>query len=371
VTNVYKPRRTGAVRMRLHYTWLFGVILITLTVSSQFTEIYSLWQRVIIGTVASLLFLAVIAGRELILSYMTTSRQIPLRTITLYVFGGVSQVSREDTVPHLELLSSGAGFIFNLVVAGIFYGIHALLVNTGNFMIADFMRWMALIWSMLFLFHFIPGFPLDGGRILRALIWRTTGNYYRATDVASLIGWIIGWLLILGGVLVFAATREWLTSSVVLFAGWFLQSAAGQSRRQAILLRVLDGVTAQDIMTREWPQIGGELTIEQLVRNYVLITGWNYFVVATGTKLQGVVTMRIVNSVHMKRWNYIRVADIMIPASQLKTSHPEQSAASLLEQMEQSRLTHMLVLEEGNVVGLVAWNRLVLLGKTRAKLGVY
>lgn len=358
------------IRIRIHYTWAFVFVLVTVIVSTQFVEHYPLGQRIIFGIATALLFFTSMNIRELLFSFTATRREIPVKYVTLFAFGGVWQTTKKDTQPNNELLTSGARFLSNLIIAGVFYGIYALLVNAGNLLFAGIAQWLALIWFTLSLLHLVPGFPLDGGRVLRALLWKSTGNYYRATYIASFTGWAIGLFLIFAGVLAFIITQQLFIGLVVTFIGWILQSGAAQIRHQAILLVALQGTAAQDIMTREYPAINQQMTIGQLVRDHILIGGYRYFVVVDGEKLQGTLSMHDIKSIPRRRWNHTRIGEIMIPSNEINTAHPQQSGASLLEQMDQLRTDNMPVLEGDNVIGIINLDRLVRLGKTRAEFGV-
>ena len=358
------------IRIRVHYTWAFVFILVTAIVSTQFAEHYPLWQRIISGIATALLFFTSVSIRELVFSFTAARSKIPVKYVTLFAFGGMWQTTEKDTLPSNELLMSGARFLSNLIIAGGFYGIYAILVNVGNFLFAGVAQWLALIWFTLFLLHFVPGFPLDGGRVLRALLWKSTGNYYRATYIASFTGWSIGLFLIFASVLAFIITQQLFVWLVVAFIGWFLQSGAAQIRHQAILLMALQGTVAQDIMVREYPTITQHMTISQLIRDHILIAGYHYFVVADGEKLQGTLTMHDIKSISRRRWKHTRIGEIMTPSSEINVAHPQQSGASLLEQMDQLRTDDMPVLEGNNIIGIIDRDRLVRLGKTRAEFGV-
>lgn len=362
--------RIFGVSIRLHYTWPVAFVLITAMVVTQFPEAYPLWQRITLGIAASLLFFISVSVREFVISLTAISRGIPVKSITLFVFGGVSQISKEATLPILELLVAVAGLLSSLVIAGVFYGIYAVLVNTGSIVIAGLIQWLAFIYFMLFLFHFIPGFPLDGGRVLRALLWKVIGDYERATLIASWTGWGIGLLCIVGGILLLIVERQWFNGLVLAGMGWALLTAAAQSRRQAVLHEALQSIIVQDLMTKEYPLITPQLSLGQLVRDYIIVTGRRYFVVVDGVKLLGIVTMRNIKSIPKKRWDSTRIGQIMTPASELKTAHPQQPAASLLEQMDELGINQMPVLEEDKVIGIVARDSLIHLAKTRAKLGI-
>jgi len=362
--------RMLGVRLRLHPTWAIAFLLIIAIVVTQFPEAYPFWQRIILGVAASLLFFIAVSIREIILNFLALSRGIPVKRVTLFAFGGVSQITKEGTLPVLELLLAAAGLLTNLIIAGIFYAAHSVLVNTANVMIDGLILWSAYMYFMLTLFHFIPGFPLDGGRFLRILLWKATGDYDRATGIASWAGQGFGLLLIVCGILLLVLTRQWFNGLALIFVGWVLYIAAAQSRRQTALHEALQGIVARDIMAKECPSTTPELSLGQLVRDCILVTGQRYFVVADGGKLQGMVTMRDIKRVPKKRWDSTPIGEIMTPASELKTAHAQQTAASLLEQMDELGISQMPVLEQDEVIGVVARESLIRLDKTRGELGM-
>lgn len=229
--------RIFGVRIRLHYTWFMAIILIAAAVVTQFSTDYPLWQRIALGIAASLLFLVAITIREFVISFIATSKGITVERVTLFVFGGVSQIPKETTLPVLELLLAVVGMLSNLIIAGIFYVAYLVLVYTGNIIVDVLVQWLAFISFTLVLFHFIPGFPLDGGRVLRALLWMAIGDYERVTRIASWTGWGIGLLFTIGGIVVVIITQQWFVGILLAFPGLVLQNAATQSRRSSTTLQ--------------------------------------------------------------------------------------------------------------------------------------
>jgi Zn-dependent protease len=360
--------RILGVRLQLHRSWYLAFVLGIAIMVTQFPEAYPLWQRVAVGVAADILFLAAVSVREIVLSFLALHRGIPVKRVTLFVFGGVSPIAKEDTHPIIELLLAAAGLLANIIIAGIFYGVHSILVNTGSVLVDGLILWLAFMYFMVALFHFIPVFPLDGGRLLRVLLWKVTGDFDRATRIASWAGHWVGLLFIAGGILLLVLLRQWFNGLVLVFAGWVLQIAATQGRRQTLLREALQGITARQVIAMECPIISHELSLGQLVRDYILVTGQRYFVVADGVKLQGVVTVRDVKPIPKERRDSTSLREVMMPASELKTVQAEQPAASLLEQMDEFRLDYILVLEQDKVIGIVFRDSLTRLVKTRAEL---
>ncbi len=363
--------RMLGVRLRLHPTWAVAFILIIAMVVTQFPEAYPVWQRIILGIAASLLFFIAVSFREIILNFLAINRGIPLQRVTLFAIGGLPQIPKGDTRPLLELLMVTAGLLLNLVIAGILYAVHSTLVNTTHVIINAIILWTAYLYFLLALFHFIPVFPLDGGRLLRTLLWKLTGDYDRATNIASWAGQGLGLLLIAGGILLLVLSRQWFNGLILIFVGWVLYLAAVQSRRQTALREALQHIAARDMLSGESPIIAvPQLTVGQLVRNCILVTGQRYFVVAEEGKLLGVITTRDIKRVPKKRWNHTKISRAMTPASQLKTASAQQSAASLLELMDEIGIKRMPVLEKDKVIGVISRDSLNRLKKTRVELGM-
>ncbi len=205
----------------------------TAAVVTQFSVVYPLWQRIALGIVASLLFGVVIAIRQFVLSLVATGKGITLKRVTLFVFGGVSHLPKEDIFPSLELLLAAVGMLSNVIIALIFYILYIVLAHTGNVVVTVLIQWLAFIFLTLALFHLIPGLPLDGGRLLRAFLWKATGNYERVTRITGWVGWGFGLLLTLGGILILIIRQQWFDGIFLAFLGLVLQNASTHSRRLA------------------------------------------------------------------------------------------------------------------------------------------
>lgn len=232
--NPLKFGRFFRIRMRIHYTWILAIILITLAVSTQFsTEHYSLSSRIMFGGAASVLFFFAILIREFLLSLIAINKGIAVESVTIFAFGGLMQVDQETTTPAHELLLAVAGMLCNLIIAGILFIAYTVLKQTGQMVTDVLLQWLAFLCFMLTLFHIIPGFPLDGGRILRAILWKILHDSRRATLAASWTGWGIGLILTVGGILLLILTLERFTGVFLIAIGLILQNAATHGRRQA------------------------------------------------------------------------------------------------------------------------------------------
>ncbi len=359
------------IPIRLHYTWFLIFVLITAGLVTNFPEAYPFWQRISFGIATSLLFFLSIIIHELAHSLIAIRNGIPVKGITLFIFGGVSQITKEATRPIVELLVAVVGPLSSLVIAGIFSLFYLVVAKTGEIVIAGLIQWLIFINVMLALFNLIPGFPLDGGRIFRAFLWMGTKDYSKATRIATLTGRGIGFLFIVGGILIMLIMKQWFTGLWLAFIGWFLENAATTSYRQALLREALHGFTARDVMTQDCPFVSSGITVSQLVREYILPTGRRCFLVTTKDKnLEGIITLHNVKSIPPERWEQTKIEEVMTPASRLKTAHPDQSAVSLLELMDEGDINQVPVIEGDRVIGMVARDNLLRFLRVRAELGI-
>jgi Zn-dependent protease len=220
------------LNIKIHYTWILIFILVTSIVTTQFTEDYPLWQRIVLGVVVCVCFLAAVIVRELIIRAAAFHKEKPRRKITIFAFGGVYRESKNNLAAVHQPLLYLAKYLSNLIIAVIFYALFATFISTNNLLMAGLAQWLAYIYFLLFLLHFIPAFPLDGGQILRTVLRRSSGDYYKATSTASTIGRGTGLFMIFAGVLVFIITMQWNISLIIVLLGWIIQIAANNTRRQ-------------------------------------------------------------------------------------------------------------------------------------------
>ncbi len=354
------------IPVRLHYTWFVTLPLIALALVAYFHGIYPLWLNVVHGVVAGLLYFGSVSLRELAHSFVAVNRGMPVRSITLYVFGGVPRINEQDTRPSAELLVAIAGPVSSLIIAGIFFAFQSLPAGLGIPMAAEFMQWLFFFNLMIAFFNLIPAFPLDGGRGLRAILLIALKDYPRATRLASLTGRVIGFLLIALGIFMFIMGGGWLASTATLVFGWLLEDAARLSYRQAMVHGALQGIVAYDMMTQDYTPIKQQLTFG-VVREYIINSGQHCFAVIEDGKLQGLVTLSDIQ-IPEKRWNSTRIGDIMTPASKLKTARPDQPAVDLLEQMDDYDIDQIPVVREDRLLGMVTRERLLRFLKARAVL---
>lgn len=365
--------RVFGIQFRLHYTWFIIFILITVSLSRlYFPSIYPGWSHLIywvVGVTTSLLFFASVVAHELAHSLVARVNGIPVRSITLFVFGGVAQITREAAKAVTELKMAAAGPACSLVIGSLF-GLLWLFIRDINEPIAAMALWLAQVNGILAVFNLIPGFPLDGGRVLRSILWRVTGNYKRSTRIATRMGQGVGYLFIAGGVLIMFALHEWVSGLWLAFIGWFIANAASISYHQAQWQESLRGLVAAQVMTSNFPVVSPDVTVAQLVAGNIFTSGRHYSLVADEGRLEGILTLPDIKAIPQPSWGITRVREAMTPVEKLSVAHSGQSALSVVEQMQEYGIDQMPVVSEGRVIGLVDRDNLMSFLRIRSELGI-
>lgn len=356
-------------RISFHYTWYLAFALIIATVVTQFPEFYTFEQRLLLGLGSSVLFFLGMAVRQFGVSLVAHYRHIPLRGIILYPFGGVPQLAREDNLPILELLLAAVSLLSSLLVVLIFYSMYIALVVAGNELLGWLVQWLVDINMLLFVAEFVPGFPLEGGRILRAVLWKYTRNHDRANSIAIHLGRGFGFLIFCGGA-AFLVNHQWFTGLLVAFLGWVLFAAANGSRRNLSIAKSLEGLTIEQIMSREFSLIPNHLTLANLAKDFILPKGHYQFVVFEENKILGLLSIAELKSVPRKKWEYITAGQVMTPASAYNTASIGQPAAELLDRMNVHELKLILVKDGSRVAGIADKDNLLRFNKTRTLLKI-
>jgi Zn-dependent protease/predicted transcriptional regulator len=346
--------RVLGITFQIDPTWFVVFTLITLSLTTRFSEQYPHWQTFTywsVGILTSLLFFVSVILHELAHSAVAISKGIPVRSITLFIFGGVAQISREAGRPSTEFLVAAAGPAASALISFFFGGIW--LLSDGRYeVLAALGQWLAEINLLLALFNLIPGFPLDGGRILRSIIWGLSGNFTGATRVASIVGKIVAYSFIVIGVVV-ALRGNFFNGLWIGFIGWFLLNAAQQSYQQVILRESLSGIKADEMMTRDCPRVERGTTVATFIEDFLFRTGRHCFLVMDNDLLQGIVTLHEVNKTPRDQWNQIHVEEIMIPLQHLKWVSPDQDIVKILEFMDREDINQVPVVEQGRLLGMV------------------
>jgi len=354
------------IEVRLHYSWFVIFTLVTVTLVSPNWSQPLNW---VIGIITSLLFFASVLAHELAHSLVGRANGVTIKSITLFIFGGMAQMTREATKASAELKMAAAGPACSLVIGGIFGLLWFFIPDMAEPM-ASMCLWLFFVNVALAVFNLIPGFPLDGGRVFRSLMWRFSGNYQRSTRIATRVGQGVAYTFILGGILMIFLLNDWLSGLWLAFIGWFLQNAASTSYRQTQWREALHGLTASQVMTSNYQEVPPDITVDELVKGHVLPTGQRFFLVADEGRVKGILTIHNIKSVPQSSWDTTQVEKIMLPIDRLKVARPEQDVLSLVEEMNENDINQMPVVSEGRVIGLITRDNLIRFMRTRSDLGM-
>lgn len=350
------------IHLRLHYSWflVFGLITWALT-AGYFPDAYPHWgtlKAVGAGILTSFLFFASLLAHELMHSLTAQSKGLGVESITLFVFGGVSRINAEPRRPGDEFLIAIAGPLTSLILGAVFWGLYYGVEGEYEF-VEGVSFWLGWINVAIAGFNLIPGFPLDGGRVLRSILWWKSGNLKKSTKTASGIGRGVGYAFILGGIVIIfwggLLNGLWLA-----LIGWFLQNAAQGSYRQLAVEDMLQGHKVSEIMAPDCPAVAPDLPVDRLVHEYILPSGRRCFPVVESGRVIGLITMHEIKSVPRDRWPYETARGIMAPFDQLRVVHPADDLAEVLRIMTGEDVNQLPVVEEdGRMVGMIARDRLL------------
>jgi Zn-dependent protease/predicted transcriptional regulator len=346
------------IPLRLHYSWFIIFTLVTWALAgSYFPDTYPTWSSaaaIAAGVITSLLFFGSVLAHELMHSVVAQREGIPVQSITLFIFGGVSQLTAEPKRPDDEFRMAIVGPGTSLVLGGVFWAIYFGLHHTtgATQFIGAIAYWLGLINLSLGVFNLIPGFPLDGGRVLRSILWGRSHNLLKATKTASDIGRGTGYLFIFVGIW-FLFTTQWLNGIWLAFIGWFLESAAAGSYRQLALQDRLQGHKASEIMTQDCSKIDPDITIEQLVNEHILSSGRRCFTVVADAHVVGLVTMHNIKVVPRDLWKTKRVKEAMTTLDKVKSVGPNEELLTVLRIMNENDINQVPVMEDHNLIGMI------------------
>jgi Zn-dependent protease/CBS domain-containing protein len=310
------------------------------------------------------LFFVSIIIHELAHSIVARAYRIPVKSITLFIFGGVAQITREATRPLNELLMAAAGPFMSMVLGGLFLGAWFALGAEDSRAIDYVLFWLAMMNFVLGIFNMLPAFPMDGGRVFRSLIWMVTGNYHRATGIAAWTGRGLAWIMMAAGVAAVMGINVYLANDAfggvwLILIGLFLENAARQSLVQNRLVRTLQGFVAGDLMVADPPAISGDVTVAMLAHGVLEINPRVCYFVEEDGKLAGIISGYQMAAIPEPLWPTTTAAQAMIPSTKLKPTVREQLVSDVLLEMETEDLLHMPVIENGRVIGVIARDRIL------------
>jgi Zn-dependent protease/predicted transcriptional regulator len=371
----FKIGRVFGITIRVDWSWLFIFALVAWNLATVFGQAHAswtTWQIWGLALIAAVLFFVSVLAHELAHSLVARGQGMPVRNITLFLFGGVSNIQREPSSPGSEFVMAIVGPLTSVVLGVILVGLAIVaggplptsMIGAQNLIgrlnaWTTLLLWLGSINVILGVFNMIPGFPLDGGRVLRSFLWAIVNDLRRATRWASWVGQGIGWLMILAGIsMVFGVQIPFFGTGLIsglwlAFIGWFLSNSAAQSYRQVVIHDILEGLPVQRVMRSNPPTVPSGITVSSLVHDYIMRSDDYGFPVMDGERLAGLVTMDDVRRVSRDEWDYKTVDEIMTPGDQLVTATPDEDTAEALEKLTRQDVRQLPVVRDGTLVGLL------------------
>lgn len=348
--------RIRGIPIGVHYTWAIAVVMITWSLAAgYFPQEYPGWlprDYWFVGAAAALLLFISVLFHELCHSFVAQARGLAVKSITLFIFGGVSNIAQESEDPRDEFLIAVVGPLSSLALAGLFWlGVLAIPNDTSP--LGALLFYLTTVNLMLAIFNILPGFPLDGGRVLRAILWGSTGSMVRGTTVATVVGQVVAFLFIGYGIWQIFIERDFLSGVWIGFIGWFLNSAAEATRRQVQVQEGFRGITVESVMTPDPPVVSPALPVRALVDEYVLRRGLRALPVAQDGRIVGLVSLSDVKHLPEPEWSGNSVGAIMTRPP-LRTIGPEAPVARALERLVEDDVNQLLVVDkDGTLLGML------------------
>lgn len=367
----WKIGRIAGIEIHIDSSWFVIFVLFTWALAnSYFPQQYPDWQRGqywLIGLFTSLLMFASVLLHELAHSLIAKVQGEEVRRITLFILGGVAQISEEPKQPWKELTMALVGPSASMVLAFGFFVLSFFLAGVSELLKASFL-YLAVINFVLAIFNLLPGFPMDGGRVLRALIWQATGDLRKATSIASKAGQGVAFLLIFLGI--FQILRGSLGGFWLIFVGWFLHSAAVRGYQQVTMESALKGVQAKELMREDFERIPGNTLVGELVDNYILHKKERVFLVEDENSLSGIVCLEDVKATPREKWPLVTVAEIMTPKEKMEAVSPDDDGNKILNSLTAKDIHQVPVVEGGRVTGIICRSDILRYIQLRSDLGV-
>ncbi len=346
--------RILGIPIGLDYSWFLIFILLTWTLAVSYypTEFknWPLAEYWFVGAVTAIMLFVSVLLHELGHSVIAMRYKIPVRSITLFIFGGVAQIGAEPPSAMAEFWIAIAGPVVSFTLAIIFGLLQSILTPIAPLL--ALVKYLAYINAALALFNLIPGFPLDGGRVFRAIVWGMTQSLYRATVIAGNVGRFIGFLFIFYGVWqMFGGNFTnglWIT-----FIGWFLESAAIAQIQQQRIQGLLTGHQVSEVMSRAYTAISADTTLQQMVDHHILSSGRRSFIVERDEKAIGLLTVHHIKEIPREQWTTTTAVQAMTPVADLKRIRPDTEMWAAMQEMDRDGVNQLPVMTNGHVKGML------------------
>ena len=370
-----KLARVFGVELGLHYSWLIIAVLIAFSAADYFHGIHPEWSTAVvwgISIIAGVLFFVFLFAHELSHALVAKARGLPIHKITLFALGGMAQIEKEPTRASTEFWMGIVGPLTSFVIGCALFGLAILAgwswgskpATPGQAILVS----LGYVNVLLGAFNMIPGFPLDGGRVLRAIIWGITRSADRSTRIAARIGQLVGIGFIVYGILQFFGGAGF-NGLWLAFIGWFLMNAAGASYMQIMATQAFQGVRVGQLMSSDCPTVEGHISLQDFVDHFLLRTGRRCFIVADNGRPLGLITPAEVREVPRDDWSVTSVQAAMKPLEKIHSVTPDTPVMSALEMMGREDVNQLPVMSEGRMAGILSRAHVLELLRSKSELG--
>ncbi len=368
--NRFRLGKLFGIPIRVDSSWLLIFIWVTWSLAANYyPRLHPAWPTALywaIGALTSLLFFTSVLLHELGHSLVARSQGTQVKDITLFIFGGVAEIAEEPATPAKELRMAIIGPGISLALSGLFAVLYVLTQRVSE-PLASLGLYLSMINLYLGLFNLIPGFPLDGGRVLRAVLWAWRKDLILATRWASRVGQLVAYLFIVLGI-VRAFSGDWVNGLWLAFIGLFLDNAARTSYVQLSVRNLLEGHVVREVMTQECTLLPPQLTLDVLVQQYLLGGARRCFTVGRDGQIIGLLTLHHVRQVPQESWPTTHVGQVATPLAELRTVTPETPLWQALQEMTSEGVNQLPVLEGGVLVGMLSRDNLLTFIRNRSIL---
>jgi Zn-dependent protease/CBS domain-containing protein len=374
VKSSIKLGKVAGIRVGLHYSWFIIAALIAFSLGEQFHQTNPSWGPGRIWGTALLtaaLFFVTLLLHELSHSLVAQAHGMKVKEITLFALGGVSQIESDAPDAKTEFWMAIAGPAASLIIG---FGCLALAAGLGwhpwsepQTGVTAVLVWLGYINVLLGVFNMIPGYPLDGGRVFRAIVWAVTKNVDRSTRIAARIGQLVAFLFIFYGVWSFFRGAGF-DGLWMAFIGWFLLEAAQSSYAQVEITAAFQGMRVSEVMSRDGVIVNPSVSLRELVDNYVLRAGQRCFAVEDGGCFMGLITLRDVGAIPRDRWDNTTVREVMRSLEDLHTITPDTPVLDALKLMTANDVNQLPVVANGTLQGTVTRSHLMQLLQAHSEL---
>ena len=351
----FRLGKIAGIDIYAHLSWFIVLVLLTWSLASGwFVQLFPGWSIPtywITAFISALLLFVCVLLHELAHSLVAQVHGLTVKNITLFIFGGVATIEEEMKRPGIEFQIAVVGPITSLFLAAIAF-LLAWPLRGSNSPTEAVLDYLAASNFLLGVFNLIPGLPLDGGRVLRSIAWKITGNIQKSTRIASYAGQAMGFVFILLGIAAFF-TGNFFNGLWSIFIGWFLLNAAQTANTQILLQNTLQGVSVDKVMNPRPVAVPANISLQKLVDEYFVPQGLQAAPVVRGEYLAGLITLTDIARVERERWAYTPVGHVMRLLEQVYVTTPEQPLHDLLEVMVTRGINQIPVVQDGRLVGLL------------------